>query len=103
MDYEKVANDIQRSLNSMASLDIKATENNLAHLWGAMNLLAGVRDTLRTYAEAQLINEASNDPAGGPDGAEDCQTEASGNTDANDPRDGKDDQAGHTEAKTGRK
>lgn len=69
MDFKNLANDIQRCLNSLASLDIKSTENNMAHLWGSMQTLAGVRDTLRTYAEAQEVTMASGDPAGDPEAA----------------------------------
>lgn len=73
MDFKTLANDIQRCLNSLASLDIRSTENNMAHLWGSMQTLAGVRDTLRTYAEAQEVNAASGDPAGGPEAAESAE------------------------------
>lgn len=69
MDFKNLANDIQRCLNSLASLDIKSTENNMAHLWGSMQTLAGVRDTLRIYAEAQEVTMASGDLAGDPEAA----------------------------------
>lgn len=46
MTRMEMANDIQRSLNSMVELEIKATENNMRHLYGAMNVLAKVRDAL---------------------------------------------------------
>ena len=82
MDFETLANDIQRCLNSLASLDIKSTENNMAHLWGSMQTLAGVRDTLRTYAEAQAVNRASGDPAGGPESVKGRRAGSSGDPEA---------------------
>ncbi len=72
MTRMEMANDIQRSLNSMTELDIKATENNMRHLYGAMNVLAKVRDALL----AGMPEEKPAAPAAAPQAAEESQAEA---------------------------
>lgn len=51
MNYQKMINDIQRSLNSLTNLEITATERNMRHLFGAMTTLVEVRDALKAEAE----------------------------------------------------
>ena len=46
MTREEMVTNIQRSLNSLTRLEIQASENNMAHLYGAMQTLANVRDAL---------------------------------------------------------
>ena len=47
MDMEKLANDIQRVINTLEGLDIKSTFDNMNRLLGSLQVLATVRDQLQ--------------------------------------------------------